>query len=356
MILAVAAIALVACSKTFEPGTKASEGATIGFGTWTEKLTKAPKTAFVDDDVFEVFGYKWMDAGTPAPASVFEAVEVEYDETNTKWSYSPLRYWDPAYDKYTFFAVWPKDILASGTYAQTGLFATTTLTFNGADEPLLIAQKKTVAKANYNQVVPLVFKHMGALVDIKVKKHEDLATATLSVTGITLSNIKTKGTFAVASYDGSDNPVGTAGVSGWTPDGTPTVANFTHASGTSATLPATLAATTLPTITGCNTATAAELVNNLVVMPQALDGTQTLTITYTITDASNIVNTYAPDPIGLDKFDNTDNKSNASTFITSWLPGYHYTLYVTINANAIEFSASIADWDVSTDGYHYLLN
>ena len=91
-------------------------------------------------------------------------------------------------------------------------------------------------------------------------------------------------------------------------------------------------------------------------MPQALDGTQTLTITYALTDESGIENNYAPAAIGLDKFDNTDNKSNASTFITNWLPGYHYTLYVTINANAIEFSASIADWDYTLDGYHYLLN
>lgn len=349
MILAVAAIALAACSRTFD--THQSTQPVIGFGTWNDVMTKAPKTAFADADEFDVFGYKWMDAGTPANVSVFEGVDVEYDLANDKWTYSPLRYWDQAYDNYTFFAAWPKDQLASGTYAQTGLFVTSTLTFDGADEPILIAQKKTVAKANYNTVVPLVFKHMSALVDIKVKKHADLEDAELVVTSISLANIKTKGTFTVASYDGSNNPVGTAGVAGWAPDATPTVATFDNSDGTGVdTLP------TLEASHGITTGEAGNLIDNLVVMPQALDGSQTLSIEYTLEDESGIVNTYAPDAIGLDKFDNTDNKSNASTFITSWLPGYHYTLYITINANAIEFSASIADWDATSTGYHYLIN
>lgn len=349
MILAIAAVALAACAKTHDiaPVT----GPAIGFGTWNDVMTKAPKTAFADGDEFDVFGYKWMDAGTPAAASVFEGVDVVYDEANTKWSYSPVRYWDPSYDNYTFFAAWPKDQLASGTYAQTGLFVTNELTFDGAAEPILIAQKKTVAKANYNAVVPLVFKHMSALVDIKVKKHADLEDAELVVTSISLANIKTKGTFTVASYDGSNNPVGSVATVGWAPDATPTVDSFDNTDGTGvATLP------TLEADHGITTSEAGNLIDNLVVMPQALDGTQTLSIEYTLEDESGIVNTYAPDPVGLDKFDNTDNKSNASTFITSWQPGYHYTLYITINANAIEFSASIADWDVTTDGYHYLLN
>lgn len=191
---------------------------------------------------------------------------------------------------------------------------------------------------------------MGALVDIKVKKHTDIASAELVVTSIALDNIQTKGKFTVASYDGSNNPVGTAGVNGWELAATPVTDSYDESDGEGASLP------TLAASTGTTTGTAGELINSLVVMPQALDGTQTLTITYTLEDESGIVNTYAPAAIGLDKFDNTDNKSNASTFITAWQPGYHYTLYVTINANAIEFSASIADWDVTTDGFHYLLN
>ena len=360
LIAAVAATALVACTKTFDHNKSVNEGAPISLSTWSDVMTKAydgsaPITSFASGDEFEVFGYKWK-TGPTGETPVFWGDEVLSDGTN--WTYSPLRYWDQSYDNYTFFAVWPKDVVPVPDgqtdlkcYSQTGTFATSEITFDGTAEKLLIAQKKTVAKTNYNTVVPLVFKHMGALVDVKVKKHEDLATATLEVTGITLSNIKTKGTFTVASYDGSNNPVGA-----WTPDATPTVANFTNTTGTGvATLP-TLAATTLPDKTGCSTATAGDLIENFVVMPQALDGTQTLTITYTLEDESGIVNTYAPAAIGLDKFDNTDNKSNASTFITAWQPGYHYTLYVTINANAIEFSATIDGWVTADDGFHYILN
>ena len=350
-LIAVAALALVACSKTFDHNK--SEGQTIGFGTWSDVMTKAPKTAFANNDEFDVFGYKWMNGETPAASSVFEGVDVKYSSADSKWSYSPLRYWDPSYDNYTFFAVWPKDQLASGTYAQTGLFVTNELPFDGATEPLLIAQKNTVVNNDFNKVVPLVFKHMSALVDIKVKKHTDIASSELVVTGITLNSIKTKGTFTVSGYDSSNNPVGTAGIGGWAPDSTPTTANFTKASGTGVeTLP------TLAASTGTDVSTAGALINNLIVMPQALDGTQTLTITYTLKDANNITNTYAPDPVDLGKFDKGDNKVNDSgdTFIASWLPGYHYTLYVTINANAIEFSASIDNWVTADNGFHYLLN
>ena len=351
-IIAAAALLAAACAKTYE--VKETTPPAIGFGSWSDVMTKAPKTAFADGDEFDVFGYKWMDSGTPASVSVFEGIDVEYDETNDKWTYAPLRYWDKSFDNYTFFAVWPKDILASGTYADNGLFVTTNRTFNGEVENLLIAQKKDVAKANYGATaVPLVFKHMGALVDFKVKKSDDILGAILEVTSIQLNNIRTVGTFTVNNYDGSGNPVGTAGVGGWTPDATPTVTSFTHTSGTGASLP------TLAANTGNTTGTAGALINNLVVMPQAFAtgaGAQTVTIAYKLTDPAGIENTFTPDPVEIGTFDSTDNDGNTATFIASWLPGYHYTYYITINANAITFSASIAEWDATANGFHYLIN
>ncbi len=350
LIAAVAATALVACTKTFDHNKSVNEGAPISLSTWSDVMTKAPKTAFANGDQFEVFGFKW-NAGPANETIVFEAVEVGYDGSD--WTYSPLRYWDKSFANYTFYAVWPKDILASGTYGDNGLFTTIDRTFNGADENLLIAQKKDVANANYGAPVPLVFKHMAALVDFKVKKADDIVDAELEVTSIQLDNIRTVGTFTVASYDGSNNPVGTAGVGGWTPDGTPTVASFTHASGAGASLP------TLAAATGNTTGTAGALINSLVVMPQAFAtgaGAQTVTIAYKLTDPAGIENTYTPDAVELGTFDSTDGDSNTATFIASWLPGYHYTYYITINANKITFTASIADWDATANGFHYILN
>ena len=349
LIAAVAATALVACTKTFDHNKSVNEGAPISLSTWSDVMTKAPKTDFVTDDEFDVFGFKW-NAGPADQTTVFDGIDVKFN--GTAWTYSPIRYWDKAFDNYTFFAVWPKDILATAP-AQTGLFVTSNRTFNGADENLLIAQKKDVANANYGAPVPLVFKHMAALVDFKVKKADDIVDAELVVTSIQLDNIRTVGTFTVASYDGSNNPVGTVGAGGWTPDGTPTVASFTHASGAGASLP------TLAAATGNTTGTAGALINSLVVMPQAFAtgaGAQTVTIAYKLTDPAGIENTYTPNAVELGTFDSTDGDSNTAPFIASWLPGYHYTYYITINANKITFTASIADWDATANGFHYILN
>lgn len=349
MFFAVAAIALVACSKTFDSGKTAPEGAAISLGTWADVMTRGTKSAFAANDEFDVFGSKW--SSTTDSTSVFEGVDVKYD--GTKWSYSPLRYWDPSFDNYTFYAVWPKDQLASGTYAKNGKFVTNDITFDGADEPILVAQKKDVAKTSYNQPVPLVFKHVSSLVDFKVKKHDDIVKSKLVVTSFTLSNIRTKGTFTVASYDGSKNPVGTAGVGGWAPDATPTVASFTKDSGAGvATLP------TLIADKGNTTTDAGALIDSLIVMPQAFatgSGAQTFTIAYKLTDESGTENTYTPDPVELGKFDSTNDGDNTATFIASWLPGYHYTYYITINANAITFTASIDNTWATADGFNYLV-
>lgn len=350
LILSAAVLGAVACSNTYEVKTAPEKA--IGFGTWTETLTKAPKTGFVADDEFDVFGYKWMTGGTPAPATVFDGVDVKYDGTN--WAYSPARYWDPSFDNYTFFAAYPKDQLATAP-AQTGLFVSNELAFNGTDENLLIAQKTNVAKANYGKTVTLKFKHCGSLVDFKIKKHPDLKMSKLDVTAFSLANIKTKGTFTVDSYDGSNNPVGktvdVAGL-GWEPDATPTVNDATAA-------PYKIASTvSIAANTGTDTGTAADLISNLVVMPQALSA-QAFTIAYTITDENGFTNTYTPAAVPISEFDKTDVGTDTvnSATIPNWMPGVHYIYYITINANSIQFSASIEPWTTTeVAGHYYLLN
>lgn len=350
LILSAAVLGAVACSNTYEVKTAPEKA--IGFGTWTETLTKAPKTGFVANDEFDVFGYKWMNGGTPAPTTVFDGVDVKFDGSN--WAYSPTRYWDPSYDNYTFFAAYPKEKLATAP-AQTGLFVSNELAFNGTDENLLIAQKTNVAKANYGSTVTLKFKHCGSLVDFKIKKHPDLAKSKLDVTAFSLANIKTKGTFTVDSYDASNNPVGktvgsVAGL-GWEPDATPTV--------NAAAAPYEIASpVSIAKNTGTDTGTAADLISNLVVMPQALSA-QAFTIAYTITDENDITNTYTPAPVPISQFDNTDvdTDTDNNANIPNWMPGVHYIYYITINANSIVFSAEIEPWNTTEiTGHYYLIN
>ena len=354
ILVAAVALATVSCSKTYDTNRNATKTGAIGFGTWSDVLTKAPMTGFAANDEFDVFGYKWkgtIDAQTDK-TTVFDGDDVKYN--GTSWSYENPRFWDVNFDAYTFFAVYPKEKLSTAP-AQTGLFVTSELTFDGATEPLLIAQRKTVNKGgapyfdNY-AAVPLVFKHMSALVDLKVRKAEAIKGAVLAVTGITLNNIQTKGKFTVASYSGDNDPVGSAGAGGWELAATPVPANFTNSNGTPVSPLPTLAAGS-----GYDKAGAGDLISELVVMPQIFTvGGQSLTIEYTLTSGGD--DTEHTVTVDLRDFDEVENAVNTDTTIPSWLPGVHYTYYLIIDANAISFTASIASWDVEKDGYYYLLN
>ena len=103
-------------------------------------------------------------------------------------------------------------------------------------------------------------------------------------------------------------------------------------------------------------------------MPQNLvTNTQKIVISYTITttDSNNVSETITvtDKAIDLNLFDKTDfdeepEKNNAtaeSARIMKWFPGYHYIYYLTIDANAIQFTAEIADWK-TVNGYYYLAN
>lgn len=76
-----AAIAAVGCSKTFE--VEETQAPAIGFGTWADVMTKAPKTGFATDDEFDVFGFKW-NTGPTNQTTVFDGVDVKYN--GTAWS------------------------------------------------------------------------------------------------------------------------------------------------------------------------------------------------------------------------------------------------------------------------------
>ena len=352
LILAAVLALSSACAKHSE--IVPTEGLPIDFGTWTGTMTKAAKTEFATNDEFDVYGFKWK-TGPIDPLDVFTGDDVKYN--GSTWSYSPVRIWDQSYDNYTFFAVFPKDQLgdeaAEHDYAQRGLFISNELTYNGSNEVLLVAQQKTVAKANYNATVPLVFKHVGSWLDIKVKKHADLESVAVTVTDFALSNIQTKGKFTVASYDGSDNPVGktvsdVAGL-GWDLAASPVV-NDDDA------IPYKITSSVV--MNAGDDCAALDLLTNLILMPQVLTtggGSQTLTISYTIQDGSGQTFTYNDKSYELRLFDNIDDEDNEDTLITKWMPGVHYTYYITINANTIQFSATIAPWGTDT-GYHYLIN
>lgn len=387
LILAVAATALVACAKSFDKST--SQGQAIGFGTWAETMTKAisdPRVAgtntFGVGDSFAVYGYKAMTDNSD-PHTVFDddAVEMTVAGTPGTWVYSPLRFWDKNYDKYIFYAISPSSVGTAATVnPQTGEITSASISFSGKNvaSDVLVADKKTVLKANYGSVVELNFNHVASLVDFKVSKAPNLKDATVKVTAFSIDNIENAGVLSV-------NDAYNASVYGSTPTGLNPVATWSTGNATGSYGPGD-GATTVTLGTGLEiaqndaftnfdgtdngepaAAKATYIINNLIVKPQPLtaptdatDFTETkpqLSITYTITtgSGSSESTTEYSSKLWLSDFDVLNNNAQTDTKVGSWATGKHYVFYITLDANPIVFGASITDWVVS-NGYHYLLN
>lgn len=361
LILAAVVAMSAACSHNYEVSPVAKDGGQISFGSWSDGLTRADDphltTAWVTDDTFAIYGSKKRASGDPTVVTVFDGQAVTYD--GSAWDYDNHRFWDVNYTSYEFYAVSPSTFGTSPTVnSSTGVIASGAITFAGNDNDILVADKKVVAKgespyfSNF-ATVPLAFNHIASCVDVKIKKTNTI-TATVAVTSVSLTNIDSEGSFAVdADYD-NDHWGGTAGPNvTWTP-----TARGTYDDGDG------VGSVTLPTdVTGVasiapGTATTGDaLISGLIVMPQTLrddSNIQTLNITYTIQPSGGDLTTYTV-AIPLHTFDDDYDTSNTADFITSWEMGKHYTYYVTIDAHAIMFSATINDWTAVT-GYYYLMN
>lgn len=355
VILAAAALTLAACAKTYELQETAQPK--IGFDTWANGLTKA-RTAgssqFDNGDDFAVYGFKSKSSGENNTVTVFDDVVVT--KNSTSWTYSPLRYWDANYEQYTFFAVSPASVGTSGTVdPQTGEITSSTITFAGDDNDILVADKKVVEKGNgpmfFNsfETVPLQFNHVASLVDIKVKKAPAFHGANISVTAFELTNIENKGTLSV-----SDAYTGTHPVATWSNESTGAygpadgVTPVTIGSGIDI-----LEDTTFDPENPTTPAASTFLINNLVVMPQTFKTTgtdrQKISITYKIETEDAVTK-----ELYLSDFDTINDADQSDEKVQKWEPGKHYTFYITIGANAISFSATITDW-TAVNGYNYLV-
>lgn len=404
LILAATAGMALSCATNFEASP--TQEVEIGFGTWANTLTKTvadptnPRTQgssfFRQGDGIVVYGSKTISS---APSVVFNGVDVVATAEGgspvaaTTWDYNNHRFWDTNADSYTFFAVSPKEKLATTTTtAKDGAFITNALSFNGKENDFLVADKTVVNKSdgspyfNGYGTVNLTFNHAAALVDVHVKKAPTLADATVEISSITLDNIKKTGTLTIASSDynksistrstvpnitcshwaaaspGSYSPTngvipvygddGSNAISGSNKKAIVTDTNFSTGNTTANTTPS---ASTI-------------LFNNLIVVPQVFSAptseeeadparataAQKISITYSIT-VDGDVNTYTS-YLWLSQFDSIDNGTQETSFVGSWAPGKHYIFYITIDAHAITFSADISDWEATVNGYHYLVN
>ena len=369
MILAVAAITLASCSHSFE--IKHHEGSAIGFGTWTETLTRARTqgtSTFASGDDFAVYGYKAM-SDDSNPQTVFghdgTTDVVVSTDNGTTWTYTTPRFWDSNFDKYIFYAISPSAIGLDGSVnPQSGAITSAAISFSGSNNDILVADKKQVDKgdapyfSNY-ATVPLVFNHVASLVDFKVKKTHGLANATVTVTAFELSNIDSQGQLTVTDAYTETHPVAS-----WT---TPGTARSSYGPGDGVTPVSIASPITIDEDTAFNPASPATpaastmIINNLVVMPQTFRASnetnpQKITLTYKIAVTGTADVEYADCVIYLNQFDVEDDDYNSTaTNFTGWEPGKHYTFFITLDAHKIDFSATITDW-TAVSGYHYLCN
>lgn len=387
MILAVAAVALAACSRTFDTAPVAQ--AEIGFGTWNEVLTKAraatnDNTAFANGEAFDVYGFKTISSGNSVVFNGDDVTATVSGSTVT-WDYAPHRFWDPAASSYTFFAALPAGQLAdeanAGDYATTGLFTSNDITF---DDPtafsndILVADKKVCAgsgdSAPYSYAtyqtgnkVQLSFNHVATGVELYVKQDNKLGNAVVKVTALSLLNISNKGTFTVSAYEGTGSVVPTVA---WTEATTPTYLGTSNeykvldASSDSDDVTAS-GKTTYDSHTATATVTGAKIFDGYVFMPQTLHPKdnedtapiQQIKLSYTIQVGTEAPNVYTDIVFNIRNFQATDTDNNSGTDITAWAPKTKYVYTMTIGANAIEFSATVKNWESTvSEGYHYLVN
>ena len=359
-LVAAVALATVSCSKTYDTNRNANQGTAISIGSWASGLTRAARGAgaasFVNGDTLYVFGAKKI-ASPASSVEVFDGVSVGTADNGTTWTYSPIRFWDRGYDYYDFYAITPSeetaldDLLASYDVAA-GTMTSKTIALAGNDKDILIADSVHVLKANYGEPVNLVFRHINAMFDLKVRKGAAIGdNGKLAITKIAIENIDSLGTFQVTGYADT-------AIVAWNATGR---GAYTNLSGI-------IPISTLPDDVA--TDATSTLIDSLIVMPQDFRDAaniQQLKISYTITTgtgANEQVSTFTDKVYPLHLFDKTDydaadgtdpDVQNADPRVSGWAAGVHYTSIITIDAEAIEFTAEIDSWGVD-NGYYYIIN
>ena len=368
IILAAVAIAAVACSRAYDVAPASNQA--IGFNTWSDVMTKAratanDNTAFQNGDVFDIYGFKTV-GSTNSVVFNGDDVTATVSGTSVTWDYAPHRFWDPAAASYTFFAVLPANKLKTAP-AETGLFVSNDITF---DDPtnfsndILVADKKVVngtgssAPYSYTNPVQIQFNHVASSVDLLVKQDNKLGDAVVKVTALSLLNIHNTGNFTVTEY--SSNIPTVTWAEATTPTTLGTSGEYVVLDSSSDTDDVTASGkTTYDNHSASNTTgNAAPLFQGYVFMPQTItDDVQQIKLSYTVQVGTETPNVYTDVVIDIRDFMTTDTDNNSGTNITSWAPKTRYIYTMTIGANAIEFTASVKDWEATdVNGYQYLLN
>jgi hypothetical protein len=370
IFLLAAVAAIVACSKTdnFKENTEVEIGFTEVF---IENSTKASYTnvASLQSDTrgFGVFGSKTKQ--TDAVEKVFGKLQAEqnggaqvtWNSTDSKWKYSPIRYWDKGAKSYHFYAYAPYNAVTTGTDRLLGSVTWDEATANsfkieGFKQNTTVANMVDILTDLENQTnntsktnnVGFSFKHILSNINfymaVSPEMKADETNNPVSVNSLSIGAVKMDGTYAYVTDAYK-----------WTLAGSPTTASFSATQesskvfaqrvlkATENTNPATLTGTQI------GEPTAVPGLTDLLFVPQTLptDTKYVVTIEYMVNDET------FNRTIDLNDFFKKDG--NNTVYSTEWISGYKYNYILVIGLTPIEFTVTdIADW-AQTDTYEYVI-
>lgn len=354
-IIASAALVLSSCAEDSLRSEIKGEEQAISFATFAQKATRAENSTanyswnFYDHhNDFAVWGYK-----NTSETAVFNNTVVAFSSTSSgDCTYSPARYWDKAATKYEFYAAAPADAnwtftpaTASGDQKDGSFTTTSTLvgtnitassdyayvqSFKNAsgDVDKMIAEAKTVNKAQFSQKVDLLFCHILSRLNVAIKKDQVLDSKEVIMKSLTVKLLAATGTFTEASSNANNAASGDH-------------SRWVAASG---------APVEYTALANTEVSSDARYVLQSLVIPQdaafesiALDGSSNevqpyFELIYTIKDASG----------DAEEFKTYYNLANAfgvaSGDALKFNEGWQNTLYITLKPDVIEFCAMVAEW------------
>ena len=339
LMAAVAVVALAGCNK---PEPEKVESRVIGFETYTGRTVTKADGSFIGKGTTELpTGSKFAVYAYATGANAFDGtntsnvfmsnVEVTYagggKTDETKYSYSPLRYWpnDEANNKLSFFAYYPA--AGSGITAPSngwGGYAFTAQTNPANMVDFLfseVAKDQTYSSTNSGKkgVVNMKFHHALSLIKFKVNTDADYATdgTVITLKSITLAGVNTKGTLT---------PQLASPFAAWSAQGTPASFNVFPAG------------SQVLTTTAVFVPTGTEAADSFLMVPQTLSNDVKATVVYTVqtgTDAG-IENT-ATIQLNL-------AKDSANNDITAWAMNQNIVYTFTVGLKPIKFIAEVTDW------------
>ena len=184
-----AALALLGCDKEPTPSAPTDLEA-IGFGTVDTRAVADLSTLKADG--FGVWAY--INNSTVQNHLLMENQLVEYDESEDKWFYSPVKYWlDDT--KFSFIGVYPRAKFSTDTENHG---VTLTVSETPSADDYLIATSETDTSESYDSTVSLQFQHMLTSVGLNIwrdgGKHQN---DQMRIKKVTLSNIRKDGSYGI---------------------------------------------------------------------------------------------------------------------------------------------------------------